>query len=60
MIEWKRIKAGTYESNNGRFNIFHTGPDLWILRDGNNMECYEFVSLRDSKMGAEWIIDNER
>ena len=45
MIKWKKIEAGEYKSEDGRFYIFKTWNriygDHWLLRDRNADDYYK-------------------
>lgn len=61
MIEWKRIKAGDYVSNDGRFRILNHPTRLynsWELYDKDIV--YQKPTLSDCKLKAESVIKSER
>jgi hypothetical protein len=65
MIAWKRIEAGEYESEDGRFHILKTWNRIygnhWQLQDKNEPDYYKSLydeqTLLDCKMKAETIAD---
>lgn len=65
MIAWKRIEAGEYESEDGRFHILKTWDRIygnhWQLQDKNEPDYYKSLydeqTLLDCKMKAETIAD---
>ena len=66
MISWKRIEAGEYESEDGRFHILKTWDRVygnhWQLRDRNEPDIYkgryDESSLLDCKLKAETLGKN--
>lgn len=65
MIKWKRIEAGEYTSEDGRFHILKTWDRIygnhWRLRDVYAQDYYNGLyyeySLMDCKLKAEAIIN---
>lgn len=63
MIKWKKIEAGEYKSEDGRFYIFKTWSriygDHWRLLDRNADDYYKCLyyenTLRDCKLKAETL-----
>lgn len=63
MIKWKRIEAGEYESEDGRFYILKTWDRIygnhWQLLDKNATDYYKDLyhenTLLDCKLKAESI-----
>ena len=66
MIQWIKIEAGEYESNDGRFYIVKTwdryNGNHWDLYDKNNPEYFKGLfheqTLNDCKLKAEIIVNN--
>ena len=67
MIQWKRIEAGTYTSENERFLIYKTWDRIygnhWVLHDKNEPNYYhgkyDERTLLDCKLKAEAILSKE-
>lgn len=65
MIKWKRIEAGEYYSEDGRFHIIKTWDRIygnhWQLHDKNNPDYYKGLyyerTLLDCKLKAEALLD---
>ena len=65
MIAWKRIDAGEYEIEDGRFHILKTWDRIygnhWQLQDKNEPDYYKSLydeqTLLDCKMKAKAIAD---
>ena len=63
MIKWKKIEAGEYMSEDGRFQILKTWDRIygnhWRLRDINDpnyyMGLYNEKTLLDCKLKAETL-----
>ena len=63
MIKWKKIEAGEYKSEDGRFFVFKTWNriygDHWLLRDRNADDYYKGLyhekTLFDCKFKAEML-----
>ncbi len=63
MIRWKRLEAGEYESEDGRFYVIRSYDRIygehWILRDKKEENYfkgqYHETTLRDCKAVAEVI-----
>ena len=63
MIEWKRIKAGEYKSNDGRFIILKHLTQLyneWYLYDYHKAKSYHKPTYSDCKMTADAIVKKEK
>ena len=68
MIKWKRLDAGEYESEDGRFYILQSWDRIygnhWKLRDSNEPDyykgLYDEATLRDCKAKAESILSFEK
>lgn len=66
MIKWKKIEAGDYEDENGRFKILKTWDRIygnhWILYDRNYSDFrngqYHEDTLLDCKLRAETVFNN--
>ena len=64
MLKWKRIEAGEYVSEDGRFKILATYDriygDHWVLHDHAEPDYYkgqyDEQSLRDCKAKAEVLV----
>lgn len=63
MIKWKKIEAGEYESEDGRFHILKTWDRIygnhWQLHDSNESDYYKGLyhenTLLDCKLKAETV-----
>ena len=68
MIQWTKIEAGEYKSEDGRFGISKTWnriySDHWELQDTTIEPYYKGIyienSLRECKLKAEAIILEEK
>lgn len=68
MIAWRRIEAGEYESEDGRFHISKTWDriygDHWKLFDSSEPDrykgTYDEKTLLECKLRAEIIVSEER
>lgn len=64
MIKWKRIEAGEYKSEDGRFRIIKTWDriygDQWLLFERNADDHYKGLyyenTLLDCKLRAEQLL----
>ena len=67
MIAWKRIEAGEYESEDGRFHVLKTWDRIygnhWQLLDRTAPDLYKGTydekSLLECKLKAEGIVNSE-
>lgn len=65
MIKWKRIEAGEYTSEDGRFTILKTWDRIygnhWQLHDAYEDDYYKGfyheLTLLDCKLKAEALLD---
>ena len=68
MINWKRIEAGEYESDDARFHIIKTWDRIygnhWQLRDKSEPDrckgIYAEKTLLDCKLKAEAILRDNK
>lgn len=60
-LKWKRIEAGNYESEDGRFSILKTWDRLygnhWSLRDSNVEDYYKSKTACDSLAHAKYVAE---
>jgi len=68
MIKWKKLDAGEYESEDGRFYVLKTWNRLygnhWTIRDRFEVDYYKGLYNEETflqcKLRAEYIINQEK